>query len=190
MNDLFQLIKGEHETVMALLKELRARADEPVARDQREIVDMLAIMLGRHAAAEEELLYSQLAKYGIEYPDDRAQQAVREHRSAERLAADLASLPHGAPTRAPKLHALIEGLRRHIDDEERCLFASLRDAIDPEHLNLLGDLWKQHQLTALNDLAIGLRRSRHPVRTSAETDDDGRMAARYGAPAIRPTDHP
>lgn len=125
--DALALLTDDHRHLQALFgRYAAAGAENHSAR--RAIAAVVCTALRRHAALEAEILYP-AARTALG-PESTALVATAElaHAVVDELVAALERLPPGDPEHAATFAALAGRVERHIADEERELFARLRDA--------------------------------------------------------------
>jgi hemerythrin-like domain-containing protein len=134
--DAIQIIRRDHRELDQLFRTFeRADRDGDEGR-QGELARAIVRDLSLHAAIEEQFLYPALRRAGVE---DERLDALEEHHAAKLTLAELDALHAGAPRFVAKVHVLIEGVRRHVEEEERSLLPRLERALDDDALNALGD---------------------------------------------------
>jgi hemerythrin-like domain-containing protein len=133
--DLVDLLVADHRTIERLFAEIETSTGNPKRR--RETVDIVIAALRRHSSAEEEYLYP-VAREHLSAGADIAEHEIAEHAEADELMNQLHSLDLTDSPFEPLLARLIEGIRRHVQEEETELFPRLRQACGRETLVELG----------------------------------------------------
>jgi len=134
--DAIQFIKKDHREIEQLFARFdRAERAGDVSR-QRELGHAIVRELSLHASIEEQLLYPALrrAGVGVETLD-----ALEEHHAVKVTLDELDPMSPGDERFAPKMHLVVEAVRRHVEEEERALLPRLDAALDPDELRALGD---------------------------------------------------
>jgi hemerythrin-like domain-containing protein len=183
MRDAFEVLRRDHERILALLAELEELATAPSWRSSRcvTLTERLVIEESRHEVAEEVALWPAVrAKIeegyeliGIGIPQE--QQGKRMLKALESAAVHQAADEDGYLSRLGDARRL---LREHIDFEERSVLPPLREALHPELAVELGARLEQ-------------ARSRAPTRPHPRTlpvPGVLRMAGRLVGPLDRTRD--
>lgn len=134
MNDVLDTLVADHQTVAHLFDRYAAgngRKEEVL----REIVRELSV----HAALEEQIVYPTMrAKLGA--GDDEADAAIDDHQQIKRLLADLEKLDIDSADHRDRFQGLVAAVQEHVTKEEQHLFPRLRNTLDQERLDQLGEL--------------------------------------------------
>jgi hemerythrin-like domain-containing protein len=134
--DAIQLILSDHREVEKLFKELERAEHAGDEARQAEVVKSLVRELSVHAAVEEQFVYPALRERAGDGP---VLDALEEHHAAKRTLDELDALPPRHPRIAPKVRLLAEGVRRHVQEEERALLPALERALDAGQRRELGE---------------------------------------------------
>jgi hemerythrin superfamily protein len=135
-NDAVTLLEKDHAAVEKLFRRFeRTRAPAERKRLSERIVRELSI----HAAIEEQLVYPQLRRR-LDGREALVLVALEEHHLAKVALAEIEKVPAADERLAPKMHVLIESVRRHVREEERVLFAEMRRKLSADELGELGEL--------------------------------------------------
>jgi hemerythrin-like domain-containing protein len=136
--DVIEVLEHDHREVEAMFRELEAlrgvSTEEANAR-RREVTDQVTIELVRHSVAEEVLVYPQVES---KVSAEEAEHARKEHAEAEETLSRLEKLDADDPAFDDELATLMREIRHHIDEEERQMFAHMRQVIDQDELRTLG----------------------------------------------------
>jgi hypothetical protein len=134
--DAIQVIRKDHRDVEQLFAGFeRAERAGDVAR-QRELAQAIVRELSLHASIEEQLLYPALRRAGAE---PETLDALEEHHAANVALDELDAMSATDVRFAPKMHVVVEVVRRHVEEEERALLPRLEAALEPGELRALGD---------------------------------------------------
>jgi hemerythrin-like domain-containing protein len=134
--DAIQMIKKDHREVEQLFAGFeRAERAEDLTR-QQELAQAIVRELSLHASIEEQLLYPALRRAGVEA---ETLDALEEHHAVKVTLDELDAMSARDERFAPKLHVVVEAVRRHVEEEERQLLPHLEAALEPDELRALGD---------------------------------------------------
>jgi hemerythrin superfamily protein len=137
MNDPFEVIKKDHESVEALFKEFENVEDDP--EERKWIVEKLAEALTLHAEMEETICYPQF-KEALK-PEDQAllDEAYTEHQETKTTLEHLTSLEETGTEFEEGVKALMEQVRHHVHEEEQEIIPKVKQEVPPEVLSAMGD---------------------------------------------------
>ena len=122
----------QHREVEQALREALDIEDGKVKRSRfLDLADALIL----HIAAEERVFYP--AVHG-DSNEDVLLESLEEHLALKRLLADLLALRGDDTTFQPKLHVLRELCEHHHQDEEKKLFPAVREKLDAQRREALG----------------------------------------------------
>jgi hypothetical protein len=144
MPDVFQVLKKDHDEVKAMLAQLE---DGPKASDgatpeqlafRRQALDEVIIEQSKHEAAEQQYFWPALGGLG---PDGTRvmQGGLEQETEAEPLMAELSKLEPGDEVFEERLAAFISAARAHIAFEEAHAWPLLKDAINHDQAQALGN---------------------------------------------------
>jgi iron-sulfur cluster repair protein YtfE (RIC family) len=129
--ELDLLIEQDHRAVERLFA-----AFTGTGVDRQGIVDRIIEELSRHAAAEEEVVYPEMARK-LAGGDQKTAEARDEHAAMKRILAELDQRP--APGDVERLiRALEQEVKHHVQEEEGDLLPSLRRAVGDLRMRELG----------------------------------------------------
>src|SRR5262249_46061786 len=114
------VLKVQHREVLDRFEEL-ARTDDPVER--RRLLDGITDALALHAELEEEVFYPAIRESGGARAEALVLDAIERHHVVDLILAEAPDLDPEAESFSPKMAVLHELVRRHIEAEERELFA-------------------------------------------------------------------
>jgi iron-sulfur cluster repair protein YtfE (RIC family) len=132
MNAL-QILEQGHQKVKGLFQQAR-NATDPSMR--KELFDKIDTELEIHAHIEETVFYPAIEEH--EEFKDMVAEALEEHQEAKTLLDELEDLGAESHDFGLKLHELIEGVERHIQEEEGEMFPKIRDVFADDELEQLG----------------------------------------------------
>jgi hemerythrin-like domain-containing protein len=127
------MVRQDHRRLEALL----ARCEQTgtgSAAERTALVGQLVTALRHHVDEEETLLYPAFRQPR----GDMVARATEQHRQLVALADELAATPPGAEAFRPRLHALAQRVRSHLDSEDATLLTALEDSMDDATLIDLG----------------------------------------------------
>jgi hemerythrin superfamily protein len=132
--DAPELLAHDHRMVEQLFRDYRSAASDS---QRKGVVDILVRELSKHAALEELMVYP-LAKQVIPGAETEVDRHLDEHMTVKKLLVEL----DGMPPNDERMNGLIEqlqrGIEQHVTEEEGVLFPKLRDAVDQQALDELG----------------------------------------------------
>lgn len=149
-----EYLTRQHREIEEALHKALATEDPDVKRSQfLDIADALIV----HIAAEEQVFYPAVHRQRNE---DVLLESLEEHLGLKRLLSDLLALPGHDVTFQPKLHVLREQAEHHHRDEERKLFAQVREKLDAAQREALG--------REMDELELSLKARGKPRKTVHE----------------------
>ncbi|GAA2983013.1 hemerythrin domain-containing protein [Actinokineospora diospyrosa] len=134
MADVIELILADHRRFEDLFRQLRDNSNDRLA-----VLKDLAELLVAHAEAEEGEIYPALRRFG-DVDDHEVEHGAEEH--AEGHQALLALMEVGDPEAQEwdeKLEDLVKAINHHLDEEERTILNSAREAVPQQRRDELGD---------------------------------------------------
>jgi hemerythrin superfamily protein len=133
--DAVGVLKKDHRAVEQLFRRFeRTRS----AAERKRLSDRIVRELSIHAAIEEQLVYPALRRR----LDGRTPQvlvALEEHHLAKLSLAEIERLAADDERLEAKVRVVIEGVRRHVQEEERDLLPALKRALAPEEDHALAE---------------------------------------------------
>lgn len=131
MPDATRVLEEAHRTVEGLFEQYQSDKDPAV-------VQQICTELTVHTAIEEEVVYPVL---GDEVPDgaELRHHSEDEHRELKGAIARIVELGYDDPGVDELVQTIIQGLTDHVQEEEDEVFPKLRDSLDEDRLNELGD---------------------------------------------------
>ncbi len=135
--DATELLKRDHRTVDGLFERYRGLGQDQT-EDRQDVVREIVRELSVHAAIEEQVLYPEI-RDSVPGGQDLVDEAIREHGEVKEVLTALDGMSPDDPALDERVRALIDDVTHHVEEEERELFPKLRDAVDPERLDEMGD---------------------------------------------------
>jgi hemerythrin superfamily protein len=131
---ILELIVIDHRKVEQLFEEIDdAKSPEDISGCFQEIYTELIL----HAKAEEAVFYPALREH--EETKRFVDEAVKEHKDAEKLLENLRDLSPSEPTFKTRLKALKDEVMYHVKEEEGEIFKAVRHCMSEADLNALAD---------------------------------------------------
>lgn len=132
-DNIYTLLKTDHETVSALFEQMEASEDS--ATRGRLLVKLKSELLA-HAEAEDVVFYQPLK--AAETTHDLILEAEEEHRVVSRLLGELERLSAENEKWKARLVVLKELVEHHVEEEEGEMFKKARGIFDSEQERELG----------------------------------------------------
>jgi hemerythrin-like domain-containing protein len=145
--DAVTLIQDDHRLLERLFQQLQAGDG-----DRRALVDEVAARLTAHARAEEEEVYPALTRADPD-EEEEVEHAYHEHDEAVHLLLKVVNLV-GSPHFGEALAELVEGVRHHVEEEESEVLPALRDAVDEQTLERLGEAFARVRSATLREAGV------------------------------------
>jgi hemerythrin superfamily protein len=144
--DAITLLKNDHKTVEKLFKTFEKagdRAPQTKAKTVHQIIEELSV----HAAIEEQIFYPAIRK---EVPDTEGQvlESLEEHHIVKWVLSELDGMTPADERFDAKVTVLIENVRHHVEEEEKELFPTVRQAMGRKKLGEIGDAMEAAKKTA------------------------------------------
>ena len=133
--DALLLLKGDHDKVKRMLKELDATT-ERAEKTRTETFERLKRDLTIHESIEEEILYPPLKEFAK--TKEITLEAFEDHHVVDLIVAELEATPVTDETWGAKLTVMKENLEHHIEEEEDEMFKQARQVMDHKELAELG----------------------------------------------------
>ncbi len=118
-----------------IVEKLFARYEAASAAEKRKWFDEIADNLAVHTTLEEKVFYP--AAYGEDTSED-LEEALQEHLSVKRLIVDLMEAVTDEEAFDAKIKVMNEQVQHHVKEEEEQLFPKIRENLDEETLEALG----------------------------------------------------
>lgn len=141
MSDVFEVLKNDHEAIVALLDRLAAGrpadADPALLRARRVLVDRLIIEESQHEAVEEEYFWPAVREY-LDDGDALADEATGQEQRAKAALAELDGLSADDERFEELLAGFLKDARAHLAFEETRVWPPLRRALTGTQAAKLG----------------------------------------------------
>lgn len=142
--DAIELLKHDHRMVEQLFRDYPAAGSD---QQKRAVVEIAIRELSKHAALEELMVYP-LAKRVLPEGGQNIDEHLAEHLSVKKTLAALDELSAG-DQRTDGLWAQLQAeIEHHVAEEEGEMMPKLRDAVDQQALDELGEALDQAKQTA------------------------------------------
>lgn len=139
--DAIELLTSQHDEVAALFEQCQRAA----GMQKQTIFDRIADRLAVHAAIEEHHFYPAVKSAGTA---ELLLKAVQEHYEMKQQIAELIDMGVDGEDFDDKLIQLAEAVRHHVkDEEEPVLFPKVREAVDQETLEAIGNQMLETMVT-------------------------------------------
>jgi hemerythrin superfamily protein len=133
--DATTLLKNDHQAVRELF---RAFAQAGGADARRTLYRSIRHELETHSRVEEQVFYPAVMRVRAEPAREAVRGALEDHHVVDGLLAEIDQLDPEDARYSEKMLTLQENVERHIEDEERALFAQARIHLTDERLERLG----------------------------------------------------
>jgi hemerythrin superfamily protein len=143
MSDVVDLITQDHEELKRLFTELLNNPETRAAN-----VPVMITLLTAHSRAEEADVYPAAREAG---GADEVKHSQEEHLEADQLAAEVAKADPNSDDFVTKLQALIDSVTHHMEEEESTVLPGMRQRMDADTLNTLGDAFLAGRAEHLGD---------------------------------------
>lgn len=146
MTDALTLLHDDHETVEALFQRYEGLGPR-AHKGRRDVVDRIIRELSVHAAVEEQVLYPVARKLSDE-SEDMTLESLEEHHVVKWMLSELEKMDPEHERFDAKVTVLIENVRHHVEEEERDLFVAIREQLDADDLEAIGEAIREAKRTA------------------------------------------
>lgn len=144
--DAIAVLKADHRTVEELFAKFEAAGDA-AHKTKHKLVERIVRELSIHAAIEELVFYPVVRAMSDEL-DKTVLESLEEHHVVKWLLSELDGMPAEHERFDAKTMVLIENVRHHVEEEEKELFADVREAADRRTLVELGEALETAKKTA------------------------------------------
>lgn len=146
MTDALTLLEDDHRAVEALFTRYEGLGPRAL-KGRRDVVDRIVRELSVHAAIEEQVLYP-VARHLSDEIEDMTLESLEEHHIVKWVLSELESLDPDHDRFDAKVTVLMENVRHHVEEEERDLFPALREQLDADDLEALGEALRDAKRSA------------------------------------------
>lgn len=129
--DPFEKLSADHREILSLLDSMVANSDGSNVR-RASLFLMLKRKLGKHALAEEDVVYPILHAQGAGAGSAESKDLYDEHADMKILLFELEQRLMAGSDWSEPIHSLRELVSSHIDEEEQVVFPRLRELMDQE----------------------------------------------------------
>lgn len=162
--DAMKLLTQQHEEVKGLFQKLEGTG-EGAKKSRERLCQQLCDALAIHAEIEEKIFYPACKDA---HTEDQLREAVEEHLSQKRFVADLVQGNFEEEQLDAKLAVLKEQVLHHAQEEESELFPKVKQLLDEERLEELGD--------QMNEMVEELRSEGEPrMQVPGQTDQPAQL---------------
>jgi hemerythrin superfamily protein len=134
--DIVQLIEADHRQIDRLFDQFERAARAEDAGQQARLARQLVRALSVHASAEEQVLYPALARVGM---NPERLDSLEDHHAVKVALAELQAMRPAHDRYAAKVHVVAKSVRRHVEEEETAILPQLRQSVEADELQRLGD---------------------------------------------------
>ena len=187
MNALI-LLRNDHRRIGRLFGEHKQASGN--ARRQKAVFDEIRRELDTHAQVEEKLFYPAMGG-GLAVPvQEQMEEARTEHEEVRALLKQLAGLAPEDAGYAVAFPKLVEGVRRHVAEEEATIFPAAREFLGMPRLEELGremvDLKAQLGPEIVPAVASAVKAAKRVVRRPPRRRGPAKAVGRRSARGTRP----
>ncbi len=168
MPDAITSLKQDHKEVKGLFREFERLGDR-ATKSKKDVVDKIVRELSIHAAVEEQVFYP-AAREAVPDAKDDILEGLEEHHIVKWTCSELEDMDPSDERYDAKVTVLIELVRHHIDEEEKEMFPTIREALGRKRLLEIGD-------------AMEIARKAAPTRPHPRLPDEPPGNVLAGAPA-------
>lgn len=141
--DALELLRADHESVLAMLEELERHSSEPAhdgedQRARRELVTDLVMAESAHEAIEEQYFWPSV-QHWLDEGKKLASPALEQEQAAKSLLSELETCEPGTPAFDRLLSTVIKDAREHIAYEENQVWPVVRERLSPVALTDMGE---------------------------------------------------
>lgn len=142
--DAIDILEHDHRMVEQLFRDYQAAAS---GEQRRGVVEIIIRELSKHAALEELMVYP-LAKKVLPDGEQEIDEHLAEHLSVKKILAALDELSAGDQKTDGLMAELQREIEHHVQEEEGEMLPKLRDAVDQQALDELGQALDKAKQTA------------------------------------------
>jgi hemerythrin superfamily protein len=136
--DAIKLLTNDHDTVRDLFEQFRAASEAGDESRERELQQQIFDELETHTRIEENIFYPAVKNLGVDDLTETVDEGVQEHHVVKVLMREIGDLSDHDVFKA-KMTVLIENVEHHAEEEEQDMFPDLREHMDQERLDELGE---------------------------------------------------
>lgn len=166
--DAIELLKADHEKVRDLLTQLTETTSR-AEKTRTQLLEKIQLELEVHTTIEEEIFYPALREAGGKDEEELYFEALEEHRAAgELVLPDLLKTEVTSEQFAGRAKVLKELVEHHVEEEEEEMFKQVRELMDKEQLQQLGERMQQRK-QELMDGGLPMLQQLKPQKASAQS---------------------
>ena len=151
MTDVVDLIVQDHRQLQRMFEQLRSDSTT-----RKALAPVMSTLLFAHSRAEESEVYPAARAAGDEEDVEHSQE---EHLAADQLAERLTRLDPESDEFGQVLEELLEAVTHHLEEEEEDMLPHMRERMDAEELNRLGEQFLAVRAKHLGDQPDDMTRS-------------------------------
>ncbi|WP_013322339.1 hemerythrin domain-containing protein [Gloeothece verrucosa] len=151
VKNILDLIEEDHRKVEKLLQEIEKTKDP---QKSQEIFKEIYKELNLHAQAEELVFYPAMQEY--EETKQYIEEAEQEHISAEIILEQLTSISAEDSEFSTKIQDLKQQVKHHVEEEEKEIFAAVRQYIDEQELEQMGKKFQATKLRLAPNIEVAM----------------------------------
>ncbi len=140
--DAIEVLEKDHGRIRTIFSDIESTDDPQELEDHFDKLDNILII---HARAEELVLYPQ--SRNCEDTVELIDKGQKEHAKSDQMLLELKSISPNKPEFKQKISELQEFMLNHLDEEEKELFPKVRQCLNDETLEQLGDQLKETKAT-------------------------------------------
>jgi hemerythrin-like domain-containing protein len=163
-SNVVDLIMNDHRELERIFDQLMTQPDK-----RANLVPVMITMLTAHSRAEEAEVYPAAADAG---GSEDVQHSQKEHLEADQLAAAVAETDYDSPEFPEALQKLIDAVKHHVDEEESTVLPGMRERMEPERLDELGQAFLRSRAEHLGDMPEDITKEELQVQ-AANVDVSG-----------------
>jgi len=133
------MLMNQHREAESLFEKIAAAKQDP--KSQQRLLEQLCDSLLLHMRIEEEIFYP-TAREHAKGEASFLNHSEEEHHEAKKIIAEILRQAPGSASDADfqaRIHSLCESIKKHVDEEEKELFPSVRKVMDEKSLKQLGE---------------------------------------------------
>lgn len=153
VQDILLMIENDHREVEQLFEQFENAGS---GKKAQECFNKIYRELSLHAQAEELAFYPAMREF--EETESYIEEAESEHNAVKILLEQMKSLKPGDAEFKAKMTHLKESFMHHIQEEEEEIFSAVRECIDEEKLQELGQRFQEAKQKWQSDVEAALAR--------------------------------
>jgi hemerythrin-like domain-containing protein len=165
--DAIQLLTKDHREVEEMFAQYEGLGEE-TANERRTLAERITEALRTHTRIEETSFYPAVRE-SVADAGDLVEEALEEHAELKDALSELAGMSPGDEGFNDKMHAIMEDVRHHVEEEEGELFPKTREGLAAERLEEIGTEMEQEKENA----SRGVERRSGPKRSARKSSSGG-----------------